>query len=161
MDWAQIRIKLFLDTLGISSDISTLQNRVCIQKAIFLAQEAGANLGYSYSWYVHGPYSPELTTDYYELDNDLSTGDEDYQKYKLISALNDPLQKIKGLFSVPQNINLSQDKWLELISSIIFWQKITNDERITKERIKTDKKALFKYYIPARKVIKDYGLLGF
>lgn len=62
MEGPQIRLKLVLDHLGISPDVSTLQNRICIQKAIFLAKYAGVDLGYSYNWYVHGPYSPELTS---------------------------------------------------------------------------------------------------
>jgi uncharacterized protein YwgA len=161
MDGTQIRIKLFLESLGISSDVSTLQNRVCIQKAIYLAQQAGADLGYSYSWYVHGPYSPELTTDYFELDNNLSTGDEDYKKYKLIPSLSKPLQRINGLFTVPQEVNLSQDRWLELISSIIYWGKTLGNEKITRERIKKEKSDLSIYYPQATKMIKKYGLLEF
>ena len=67
MKKAQINLKLFLDALEISSEISTLEDRKRVQKAVYIGQEAGVDLGYSYGWYLLGPYSPELTQNYFTL----------------------------------------------------------------------------------------------
>lgn len=37
------------------------------KKTIYLLQSFGLNLGYKFSWYIHGPYSPELTKDAFRL----------------------------------------------------------------------------------------------
>ena len=154
MDGVQIRLKLMLNTLGIPSDISSLENRILIQKAIFIAQEAGSNLGYSYSWYVHGPYSPELTKDYYILNNDLACGDKDFNKYTLVPTLTENIDKIKHIFTVPKGVGLSQEKWLELVASIIYWKKATNNDEATKNILKAQKKELIDYYPNAMSIIK-------
>ncbi len=41
----------------------TLRERIVVQKTMYFTQQFGAYLGYSYSWYVYGPYSPSLTKD--------------------------------------------------------------------------------------------------
>jgi uncharacterized protein YwgA len=69
MDQRAVALKLVLDHLG-TNDISTVDDRMEVQKAIYLAQAAGVPLGYSYGWYVRGPYSPALTRDYFDLSED-------------------------------------------------------------------------------------------
>ena len=46
--------------LAISKD--SFDDRLICQKKIYLLQSLGTNLGYTYNWYVRGPYSPALTT---------------------------------------------------------------------------------------------------
>jgi uncharacterized protein YwgA len=159
MDGPQIRLKLVLDKLGIPSNVSTLENRICIQKAIFLAKCAGADLGYSYNWYIHGPYSPELTSDYYLMDNDLSCGDPDYQKYELVPSLDPNLERAKNIMEKPSGVDLSKTEWLELVSSIIYWQKSTGNKTETKSILKSEKNALFKDFDTAFERINECGLL--
>ena len=52
-----------LNTIG-NFDPSVFKNdfdrRLIIQKTIYLLQAFGLNIGYRYSWYLRGPYSPEL-----------------------------------------------------------------------------------------------------
>jgi uncharacterized protein YwgA len=144
MDGPQIRLKLVLDRLGVSPDVSTLKNRIQIQKVIFLAKNAGLDLGYSYNWYVHGPYSPELTTDYFEMNNRLLSGDSDFKKYELISSLTPSLEKTKNIIKIPKGVTLSKTRWLELISSVIFWMSSTHNETQTKQILKKEKPELCK-----------------
>ncbi len=42
-------------------------SRLVLQKTVYLMQQFGLNIGYSFSWYLRGPYSPNLTRDAYEL----------------------------------------------------------------------------------------------
>ncbi len=51
----------FLKALGLSDEMSSFSGRKRIQKTIYLLRQFGADLKFGYSWYLHGPYSPELT----------------------------------------------------------------------------------------------------
>jgi hypothetical protein len=42
-------------------DLSQFDDRLRLQKLVFLARKLGHDLGYSYNWYARGPYSPSLT----------------------------------------------------------------------------------------------------
>jgi len=43
--------------------MQTLRERIVVQKTMYFTQQLGAYLGYNYSWYVYGPYSPSLAKD--------------------------------------------------------------------------------------------------
>lgn len=44
-------------------------DRLTLQKTIYLLQTFGVNLGYSFSWYLHGTYCPTLTRHGFELEH--------------------------------------------------------------------------------------------
>lgn len=48
-------------------DLSEFEGRLVLQKTIYLLQNFGIYLDYKFSWYVHGPYCPELTRDAFKL----------------------------------------------------------------------------------------------
>ncbi len=160
MKKAQISLKLFLDALDIPSKISTLADRKRVQKAVYIGQKAGANLGYSYGWYLLGPYSPELTQDYFTLNYDLINEDSEYNSYKLVESLSNKLNGIKSLMEVPQEVNLPQEDWLELVASIIYSMKETNDVGRTKAKLSLQKDHLMAYFDVAFKLSTDQGLVS-
>jgi uncharacterized protein YwgA len=49
-------------------DMSTFDNRLQLQKIIYLLQSSGISLGYGYNWYVKGPYSSPLAHDLFEIE---------------------------------------------------------------------------------------------
>lgn len=49
--------------------MGTFDNRLKLQKIIYLLQASGVNLGFSYSLYLYGPYCPELTKMAYLVEN--------------------------------------------------------------------------------------------
>jgi uncharacterized protein YwgA len=56
--------KLFasLKEVGISPKMETFSERKRVQKMVYLLDKVfHLNFGYSYNWYLYGPYSPELT----------------------------------------------------------------------------------------------------
>jgi hypothetical protein len=60
------RLLASLQDLGVKPSLETFAERKRNQKLAYLIQEvAGVPLGYSFSWYVRGPYSPSLTQDLY------------------------------------------------------------------------------------------------
>lgn len=160
MKKAQINLKLFLDALGISSEISTLEDRKRVQKAVYIGQEAGVDLGYSYGWYLLGPYSPELTQDYFTLNDDIMTGDEDYSRYKLVGPLLNKLDNVKSLMEVPQKVNLPQEDWLELVASIVYLMKEKNDVGMTKAKLSQKKGHLMDCFEVAFDLLKEQRLIS-
>ena len=113
-----IALKLFLEELGVPSNIDTVDERKRVQKTIYLGQIAGVDLGYHFGWYLKGPYSPELTKDYYDLDEALIDGDLEYQKKDLKGQLKEKLQSIKSIVTQPSDVPFSQADWLELLASV-------------------------------------------
>lgn len=48
-------------------DLSNFDGRLRFQKTIQILQSFGIDLGYRFSWYLRGPYSPTLTKDGFDL----------------------------------------------------------------------------------------------
>jgi len=46
---------------------SDFNARLILQKTIYLLEEFGLNIGYYFSWYLRGPYSPALARDAYAV----------------------------------------------------------------------------------------------
>lgn len=158
MKGSQLRLKLLLDRLNISSDISTLDDRKRVQKAVYLAQKSGVDLGYQYGWYLMGPYSPELTQDYFILQNDILKGDSMYKEYTLIEELNMKLDSIKELTLPPPDVPLSQADWLELLASTDYLLN-TKDEPESREYLEHKKPHLVRYFDEALYALRRYHLI--
>jgi uncharacterized protein YwgA len=155
----EIRLKLLLDKLGISSDIKTVGDRKKVQKAVFLSQRAGVDFGYSYGWYLMGPYSPELTKDYFSLNEKMQSGEDEYEKYKLSTSLSEILGKIKPMMQVPNNVSLPQEDWLELVASIVYWNTNGRNMDQTKSLLEEPKAHLMPYFNIGVEKLKEYDLL--
>ena len=56
-----------MSELEVGESVNTLDERVTAQKAVYLAQVVGVNLGYQFTWYSTGPYSSDLAKDCYSL----------------------------------------------------------------------------------------------
>ncbi|MEK6954350.1 MAG: hypothetical protein AABX01_05045 [Candidatus Micrarchaeota archaeon] len=55
----------YLKEFGLKPKVDNFESKLIIQKAVCLLELQGAQLGYGYSLYVRGPYSPELTQEMY------------------------------------------------------------------------------------------------
>ena len=89
-----------------------------MQKAIYLAQTAGVNLGYFFHWYLHGPYSPSLTKDEFAITMGISADLDESKGWKLDDASSQRLNRIRSLFSETKRDKLA--KKLELLASAHF-----------------------------------------
>jgi len=85
-------------------NITSFDDKLIAQKVICLLELKGLNLGYTYGLYVRGPYSPDLTKDLYEFQ-------DEFQEFKTKSLLNnqekqtvDVLSRIFGLKPVQLEI---------------------------------------------------------
>ncbi len=123
-----ILLKLILQRLGIKFKIDTKNDRIRLQKIVYLLQRCGVNLGYNYGWYIHGPYSRELTSVYYDLDASLKSNEKDYTWYKLdegVDELKNGIEKFEKISKIPDGVQIAKDPtkskdvaWLEFIASI-------------------------------------------
>lgn len=120
-------LKLVLNELGETSDISSVSERLRLQKAVYLTQARGLNLGYHYSWYLRGPYSTSLTQDYYRLADLIAAGDE--PDVELNSPSKQALQQVRGLLSKPNDVNLDTHHWYELLASLHYLTNISKKSR--------------------------------
>lgn len=111
--------KIFEQITGKNLDMNSYEHRLMIQKLIYLMQKAGANYDYYFSWYIKGPYSPELTKECFDVfgrkidKNPPLSGEEE----KFVS-------QIKKSFSV----DATSDKGLELLGSLVFVIKDMNTQ---------------------------------
>lgn len=93
--------------------VDEFDDRLKNQKIIYLLQEYGLDLGYTYNWYLYGPYCKEVTKDAY--------GHSVEPKAILLSDLDKKkIKKFKQIFEP----NLNDPKWLEVAASLMYlWKK--------------------------------------
>lgn len=123
MDTSQVVLKLVLDALGQSVDLCCFDERLSIQKRIYLAQLTGADLGYRFSWYKYGPYCSELTQDAFRLREDLDRSDDEYKNDTLGPTALRLLEKACELW-LHCPMNTSESDWLELLASLHYLKHI-------------------------------------
>ena len=98
----------------------TFDERIICQKKIYLLEMLGTNMGYSYNWYLRGPYSPSLANYVYSnLDILLDT---DFRDYKISEVVENNINLINGLQEVIPN-GFSTSSWFELLASLVYIDK--------------------------------------
>ncbi|MBX5446519.1 hypothetical protein [Sphaerobacter sp.] len=124
MDPRLIALELFLTELDIPVKINSLGDRKRVQKAVYLGQLTGVDLGYRFGWYLMGPYSPALTRDYYALAESLESDESELAGKRLHPSVSQRLRRIRQLLDVPSEIPLLQEDWLELLASYHFLRHV-------------------------------------
>ena len=123
MEEKEIALKLVLDAIGEDTSISSVDDRVRLQKAVYICQELGIPLGYNYSWYVKGPYSTSLTQDYYSLNAALSLGDDNAHGLALNDSLANRVAVVRTCLAHPENLQVAKHHWLEALCSLHYLLK--------------------------------------
>lgn len=118
MDRQQIALRLSLRELGIELDMGSFDRRLIVQKAAYLAQAAGVGLGYYFRWYLRGPYSPDLTSDAFGIQDALKAERDESDAWVLDEQSRTRLKKLQPLLS-PQG-NQGRANHLERLASIHF-----------------------------------------
>jgi len=158
MDSALTTFRLLLDELGVGSDVATLDDRKRIQKAVYLGQLAGVDLGYRFGWYRMGPYSPDLTRDYFELAAALA--DEPAPAAQLRAAYRERLRGLRTLLDPPAEVALDREGWLELAASYHYLRAVRGlDHAATRDVLAREKPALAPFADQAAQALAARGLL--
>jgi uncharacterized protein YwgA len=153
-------LKAFLDELGISATIDTIDDRKRVQKAVYLGQLSGVDLGYRYGWYLKGPYSPELTRDYYGLAEEMATAEPTGSGVRLREPLRQRLATVRPLLQPPAEVNLATEDWLELLASADYLRRVSKypPDKMA-ETIRIQKPHLHKYTNIAEQVLTQANLI--
>ena len=122
MSNAQIATAVVLRELKCTT-LDTIQDRILLQKKVYLAQDKGLPLGYGYSWYIHGPYSTDLTSVAYQVIPEgfgSIEGNKLKEKYAAIvskvNAIEDTVEE--------QKLKIGVVQWYELVASIAYWSNL-------------------------------------
>jgi len=117
---------LLFENSGVDATIESKEDRIVLQKTVYLSQIAGVDLGYRYSWYINGPYSPSLTKDYYELleNSDLSEVTEQWELGKNTEGQLTPVRDLVA--NKPAGESLAD--WLEVLSSIHYLKVVSSQD---------------------------------
>lgn len=162
MDQSQVALKLMLESLNVPTTIARVEDRKTVQKAVYLGQVAGVDLGYRYNWYRMGPYSPGLTRDYFALAAALNSGDsEPAGGYELRSPIRERLAQLQPLLEAPGSVTLSRADWLELVASVHYLrtQRRMSAEQ-TLETLKREKPHVVSFLGDAVSALQNGGLLA-
>ena len=103
---------------------STIDDRLQLQKLVYLLQATGVQLGYGFCWFKYGPYSQDLADDAYAV---LSVAPERYKEtenWKFDGKVERKLQEFKNFCSEFKN----DYQRLELLASIDFMCRIWGEE---------------------------------
>jgi uncharacterized protein YwgA len=109
-------------------DISSFDDRLRLQKIIYLMKAKEISLGYTFGLYLYGPYCKELCRDAYQV-NDLVNLDSINPMVPEDAELKSRFLEFKG--QIEKNKN--DTKWLEIVASLIFIKRngLAKDERET------------------------------
>lgn len=152
MDKRAVALKLVLDRLG-TTDISTVEDRMEVQKAVYLTQSAGVGLGYSYGWYVRGPYSPSLTRDYFDLSEDAPAS------ASLKEAAAERIDRVITLMNEPIG-DLRRPQRLELLASIHYLLKQSKmAEATARKRINDLKPHVAKHFTQGLQKLREHAFV--
>lgn len=111
-------LRLTLREFSTSPQFKTLDDRIRLQKLVYLAQEATGASEYSFSSYIRGPYSPALTRDLYGLrqHGQLDELEETAARYRLSDSAKDRLNQAIGV--ADDVLGPERVRWLELVASM-------------------------------------------
>src|SRR5262245_20956825 len=74
-------------------NLTTFTGRLILQKRMFLLLMSGVDIGYNFSWYIRGPYSPGLTRDVFVVEGH---GKLDAPRQQLPGILLDRIDKLRS-----------------------------------------------------------------
>lgn len=159
MEPRHLALKLFLEELGVPVSIDTFTDRKRVQKAVYLGQRAGVDLGYRFGWYHYGPYSPRLARDYYELEDAVAIEDTAMPGPTLAPPVRQRLDRVKPALEVPESVNLQAPEWFELVASLDYLLKVRHLSHEEALHVLKDEKAdLSPYANDAVQALERAGL---
>jgi len=109
-----------LGILGLSRpDMENFDERLRLQKIVYLLWAYGISLEYGFNWYVRGPYSPKLASDGYALDDEL------YERGKGI-RFNDEVNVVESLNAFKELLGdkIKDPLYLEILASLHYIKKV-------------------------------------
>lgn len=105
-------VELF-NGIGKQLSMDEFEDRLEVQKIPYLAQQYGLDLGYTFSWYLKGPYSKQVTQDGFLIHNTLQRGEQIKPGHFLDKQI---LQEFREIIEPHMN----DPTWLEIAGSLLY-----------------------------------------
>jgi len=99
---------------------SAIEERMQLQKIVYLLQAAGIHLGYGFGWNKYGPYSQDLANDAYAV---LSVEPDEYEATKTWVFKTSTEKKLKSFEKFLSDFQQNY-KMLELVASVDFMNHV-------------------------------------
>ncbi len=124
--------------LDYRNPVKSLEDRIILQKSIYLLKTLGYDMKFHFNWYLKGPYSPQLADQGYSLQNAFSSpvlegkilkwlneiqSKQDYlnlMKGLLLPRSDLPLDKFKQLKADLKTVELKEVDSMEIAASLIY-----------------------------------------
>lgn len=108
---------IFGEVFNRDFDVDDFNDRLEMQKMIYLLQNMGINVGnYSYFWYKHGPYSQTLQNDILSLRDSSNMPNI---KISFSEYANNVIKRLKNAF-LKKGSNYSEAAWVECLGSLFY-----------------------------------------
>ena len=120
MDRQQILLAKSLEAARIPLSVATFDDRLILQKSVYLLQSAGIQLGYRFRWYLKGPYSPDMTANAFGIVNEGESGAAELMGWKLDETSAQIGQRLHPLLCREGESASDQARRLELLASVLF-----------------------------------------
>jgi hypothetical protein len=107
---------LSLKTFDVQPSVDTFDDRKLVQKLAYILQQCGVRLNYRYTWYLHGPYSSDLTSDLYRIATQPDYFAERTRNLSFVPEIDEKVGKLKKILGPDAN----DTHLLEAVASILF-----------------------------------------
>lgn len=94
--------------------MNEFEDKLIVQKIVYLAQESGIDLGYDFEWYLRGPYCKEISGDAHKII------DSGIESTPTEAGLDE--ERIRAFKDVFQH-HFNDPEWLEIAGSLVYLRK--------------------------------------
>ena len=102
-------------------NMNTLSNRIELQKTVYFLKQFGANLRYSFTWYIYGPYSTDLARDLFSIQENQNLIPNDADWNTIIQDA-EPIRRTKSFIDEverkPRPQETDNHYWFELLAGL-------------------------------------------
>lgn len=165
MDRQQILLAKSLEAAEVPLSVKSFNERLILQKSVYLLQVAGIHIGYRFRWYIRGPYSPDLTAGAFGIVNEGKYGEMELQGWKLDDESATRARSLQPLLHREGETKADHAQRLELLASALFLFKTEqakpSDPEGTSEILKKNDKDFDAGEVKAAvKELRAHGLLA-
>lgn len=120
MDKQQILLAKTLEAAEVPLAVDSFNQRLILQKTVYLLQSAGVRNGYRFRWYLKGPYCTELTSDAFGIVGEGEAGQKELRTWHLDSPSGQLVSQLSSLLHRKGEQEHEQARRLELFASVLF-----------------------------------------
>lgn len=114
-----VRLGSVINAIG-SGATDSIEERIALQKKVYLLALCGINLGYVYSWDLYGPFSRTLAAHIRQLAAHKEEVDCIAAQLRLSTKALAGIKAAEELMKNPENSDAPYDIWLEMLTSVHF-----------------------------------------